>query len=124
MPVVPRPCSRIGRHHITGYIEVNTYELIALVSERTGLRKSDVNKAVRAIFDAVGVALKRGDLVRLTGFGTFSTMQRKSFTGRNPRTGAPVIIKASVQPKFKPSKTLKDTLHTTVVPDRGGADLY
>jgi DNA-binding protein HU-beta len=48
--------------------------------------------------------------VRLVGFGNFSITRRKSSTGRNPRTGEPMQIKASVQPKFRPGKVLKDAV--------------
>ena len=54
--------------------------------------------------------LKRGDEVRLVGFGNFSVTRRKPSTGRNPRTGEPIQIKASSQPKFRPGKALKDAV--------------
>ena len=54
--------------------------------------------------------LKRGDEVRLVGFGNFSVTRRKASTGRNPRTGEPMQIKASSQPKFRPGKVLKDAV--------------
>ena len=78
------------------------------VTETTGLGRSDASKAVEAVFDAIGSALKRGDEVRLVGFGTFSCSKRKASTGRNPRTGEPMQIKESTQPKFKAGKGLKD----------------
>ena len=53
-------------------------------------------------------ALKRGDEVRLVGFGTFTLSRRKASTGRNPRTGEPMTIASSAQPKFKAGKLLKD----------------
>ena len=53
---------------------------------------------------------KRGDEVRLVGFGNFSVTRRKASTGRNPRTGEPMQIKASSQPKFRPGKVLKDAV--------------
>jgi DNA-binding protein HU-beta len=55
--------------------------------------------------------LQRGDEVRLVGFGTFSVNQRKASTGRNPRTGEPMKIGASSQPKFKPGKSLKEAVN-------------
>jgi DNA-binding protein HU-beta len=48
---------------------------------------------------------------RLVGFGTFSVAKRKASTGRNPRTGEPMKIKASAQPKFKAGKGLKDAVN-------------
>ena len=53
----------------------------------------------------------KGDEVRLVGFGTFSVAKRKASTGRNPRTGEPMTIKASTQPKFKAGKGLKDSVN-------------
>ena len=87
---------------------MNKQELIGQVSESTGLKKDEAVKAVDAVFDAVTHALKRGDEVRLVGFGTFTATQRKASQGRNPRTGEPMDIKATVQPKFKAGKGLKD----------------
>ena len=87
---------------------MNKQELIAQVADTSGLSKSDAVKAVEAVFDTISGALKKGDEVRLVGFGTFSLSKRKASTGRNPRTGEPMTIKASSQPKFKAGKGLKD----------------
>lgn len=90
---------------------MNKQELIASVAEATGLSKNDASKAVEGVFDTISGALKKGDEVRLVGFGTFSVSKRKASTGRNPRTGEPMKIKASTQPKFKPGKGLKDAVN-------------
>jgi DNA-binding protein HU-beta len=90
---------------------MNKQELISAVADSTGLGKNDAGKAVEAVFDTISGALKRGDEVRLVGFGTFSASKRKASTGRNPRTGEPMEIKASVQPKFKAGKGLKDSVN-------------
>ncbi|WP_380874894.1 transcriptional regulator [Sphingomonas sp. DBB INV C78] len=90
---------------------MNKQELIASVAEATGLSKNDASKAVEGVFDAISGALKKGDEVRLVGFGTFSVSKRKASTGRNPRTGEPMKIKASSQPKFKAGKGLKDAVN-------------
>ena len=87
---------------------MNKQELIGSVAETAGLSKGDAGKAVEAVFEAITGALKKGDEVRLVGFGTFSVSKRKASTGRNPRTGEPMKIKASSQPKFKAGKGLKD----------------
>lgn len=87
---------------------MNKQELIGTVAEHTGMQRADATKAVDAVFDAVTHALKKGDEVRLVGFGTFTAAQRKASQGRNPRTGEPMDIKATVQPKFKAGKGLKD----------------
>jgi len=90
---------------------MNKQELIGSVAEATGLSKADAGKAVEGVFDSIATALKKGDEVRLVGFGTFSVSKRKASTGRNPRTGEPMKIKASSQPKFKPGKGLKDAVN-------------
>jgi len=90
---------------------MNKQELIGAVADGSGLSKSDASKAVEGVFDAITGALKKGDEVRLVGFGTFSVSKRKASTGRNPRTGEAMQIKASTQPKFKAGKGLKDAVN-------------
>ena len=90
---------------------MNKQELIATVADTSGLGKVDATKAVEAVFDAISASLRKGDEVRLVGFGTFSISKRKASTGRNPRTGEPMTIKASTQPKFKAGKGLKDAVN-------------
>ena len=90
---------------------MNKNELITHVADTSGLTKNDASGAVEAVFDAITDTLKKGDEVRLVGFGTFSVAKRKASTGRNPRTGEPMEIKASNQPKFKAGKGLKDSVN-------------
>ncbi|MBN8832576.1 MAG: HU family DNA-binding protein [Sphingomonadales bacterium] len=90
---------------------MNKQDLIGSVADQSGLTKADAGKAVEAVFEAITEALKKGDEVRLVGFGTFSVSKRKASTGRNPRTGETMAIKASSQPKFKAGKGLKDSVN-------------
>jgi len=90
---------------------VNKNELVAAVAESTGLSKSDAAKAVDSVFDSITDALKKGDEIRLVGFGTFSVAERAASEGRNPRTGEKISIPASKQPKFKAGKGLKDAVN-------------
>jgi DNA-binding protein HU-beta len=90
---------------------MNKQELIGSVAEATGLSRNDAVKAVESVFSGITDALKQGDEVRLVGFGTFSVSKRKASTGRNPRTGEPMSISESSQPKFKAGKTLKDAVN-------------
>ena len=90
---------------------MNKNDLISAVADASGLSKSDSSSAVEAVFDTITTSLSRGDEVRLVGFGTFSVARRKASTGRNPRTGEPMTIKASNQPKFKAGKGLKDSVN-------------
>lgn len=90
---------------------MNKNDLIGAVADASGLSKTQASSAVESVFDAISGALKKGDEVRLVGFGTFSVAKRKASTGRNPRTGEPMKIKASNQPKFKAGKGLKDSVN-------------
>lgn len=90
---------------------MNKNELIGAVAEASGLSRSDAIKAVEGVFDTITGSLSKGDEVRLVGFGTFSVAKRKASEGRNPRTGEPMKIPASIQPKFKAGKGLKDSVN-------------
>ena len=82
-------------------------ELIVQVAENAGLSKASAAKAVDGVFDSIAKALKKGEAVRLVGFGTFLTVDRKATEGRNPRTGEKIKIAAARLPKFKAGKGLK-----------------
>jgi len=102
----------IGLQNIVrGPKNMNKNELIGAVAEASGLSRSDATKAVEGVFDTITGALSKGDEVRLVGFGTFSVAKRKASEGRNPRTGEPMKIPASIQPKFKAGKGLKDAVN-------------
>ncbi len=90
---------------------MNKTELIAAMSEEAGLTKKDAEKALDAFTDTVSKALTAGDKVQLVGFGTFETTKRAAREGRNPQTGKTVKIAASVVPKFKAGKALKDIVN-------------
>jgi DNA-binding protein HU-beta len=89
---------------------MNKQELIGHVADRSGLGREEARRAVETTLEVITSALKRGDEVRLVGFGNFSVTRRKASTGRNPRTGEPMQIQASSQAKFRPGKVLKDAL--------------
>ena len=90
---------------------MNKGELIDAVAEATGLKKSDTGAAIDAVFDAITASLKKQDEVRIVGFGTFTTVNQKAREGRNPRTGEKLKIPASVQPKFRAGKGLKEAVN-------------
>ena len=89
---------------------MNKQDLIGAVADSTGMSRVESTRAVEAVFGTIGNALKRGDEVRLVGFGTFSVANRKASVGRNPRTGEPMQIKATSSAKFRPGKTLKGSV--------------
>src|SRR5690606_812666 len=88
--------------------DMNKNERIGAAADASGLSRREATRAGDGAFDTITGGLSKGDEVRLVGFGTFSVAKRKASTGRNPRTGEPMTIKASTQPKFKAGKGLKD----------------
>ncbi|MDY5577068.1 MAG: HU family DNA-binding protein [Lachnospiraceae bacterium] len=90
---------------------MNKAELVAAIAEKTELSKKDSEKALKAFIDVVTEELKKGEKVQLVGFGTFETSKRAAREGRNPQTGATMKIAASVAPKFKAGKALKDAMN-------------
>lgn len=90
---------------------MNKAELIDAVAESADLSKASATRALDAAIDSITAALKGGDQVTLVGFGTFSVRPRAARTGRNPRTGEAIQIKASNNPGFKAGKALKDAVN-------------
>ena len=90
---------------------MNKQDLVAIVAKKADISKQKAAETVDAVIDAIKASLKKGDDVRLVGFGTFSVAQRAATTGRNPRTGEPIKIPASKQPKFKAGKDLKEAVN-------------
>lgn len=82
-----------------------------MVAEAADISKAAAGRAVDAVFDGITGSLKGGDSVTLVGFGTFSISDRAARSGRNPRTGETIQIKASKMPKFKAGKALKDAVN-------------
>ena len=90
---------------------MNKSELIDAVAGAADLNKADASRAVDGVVAAVTQALKAGDQVTIVGFGTFLVRQREARSGRNPRTGETIQIKASKVPAFKAGKALKDAVN-------------
>ena len=90
---------------------MNKTELIEHIASKSDISKAAATRALASIIEAVKKTLKKGDTVTLVGFGTFSVSKRAARTGRNPRTGAALKIKAAKVPKFRPGKALKDALN-------------
>jgi len=101
---------------------VNKTELIGKISEISELSRKEAEKALDSTLYAISSAVKGGDAVRITGFGTFRLRPRAARTGRNPQTGAAVKIKASNGIGFAPGATLKAQLNTRgSIPKPGAA---
>lgn len=89
-------------------------DLIEGLANKLGLNRIDAEKAVNFVLDDIIAALKQGERVNISGFGTFSVSDRNARTGRNPKTGETIEISASRSAKFKPGKQLKDSLNDSV----------
>ncbi|THF62745.1 HU family DNA-binding protein [Pseudothauera rhizosphaerae] len=90
---------------------MNKSELIDEIAAKAEISKSAAGKALDAAVAAVKQALKKKDSVTLVGFGTFYVGERAARTGRNPRTGKSIKIKAAKVPKFRAGKALKDAVN-------------
>ena len=82
-------------------------ELIEIVAKKANLTNKAARDGVQAVINSIRDALKRGEKVVITGFGTFSVRQRVERVGRNPKTGERITIAARRAPGFTPGKTLK-----------------
>jgi DNA-binding protein HU-beta len=91
-------------------VHMTKADLVAKMADDAAVTKATAEKALNSFLDAVGAALAKGDKVTLVGFGTFSVAQRAQREGRNPRTGATLVIKASKVAKFKPGNKLKEAI--------------
>ena len=94
---------------------MNKSELVDALADQTGMTKADAGRAIDALFSTDGgilaKALRKGDRVQITGFGSFEAKMRPARTGRNPRTGESIKIAAARSPSFKAGKGLKDAVN-------------
>ena len=90
---------------------MNKTELIDHIAKHADISKAAAGRSLDALVGAVKSTLKKNNSVSLVGFGTFSVGKRAARTGRNPRTGAAIKIKAAKVPKFRPGKALKDAVN-------------
>ncbi len=90
---------------------MNKSELIDAIAKSADISKVSAGDALDATLSAIRSALKKGQSVTLVGFGTFKVAKRAARTGRNPRTGAAIKIKAAKVPKFSAGKARKDAVN-------------
>ncbi len=90
---------------------MNKNELVARVAEETKLTKADCQRVIEATLEAARKTVKKGDELRLIGFGTFVRSKRSARKGRNPQTGAEISIPAQWVARFRPGKEFKDFLN-------------
>ena len=89
---------------------MNKSELVDEIAANADLSKAAAGRALDAAIASIKSALKSNDSVTLVGFGTFHVGERAARTGRNPRTGNSIKIKAARIPKFRAGKGLKDAV--------------
>src|SRR5690606_10214679 len=92
-----------------GFI-MNKAELIEKVASETGMTKADTERVLDATITNIKKSVKKGNDVKLVGFGTFLKAKRKARTGRNPQTGKTIKIPATSFPKFRPGADFKTML--------------
>jgi len=90
---------------------VNKSELIDAIAASADISKAAAGRALDSMVEAITDALKKGDQVKLIGFGTFAVKERAARTGRNPQTGETIKIEAAKVPGFKAGKALKDAVN-------------
>jgi len=89
---------------------MNKAQLIDRLAKNTKLTKVQAESVIDATLEIIQKSLERGEDVKLVGFGTFSSVQRKAKMGRNLKTGESVAIPSVRLPKFKPGKEFKERL--------------
>ena len=87
---------------------MNKAELIDLISGETKSTKAQAERMLDATLECIKKTVKKGDEVKLVGFGTFTKAKRKARMGRNPQTGKSIKIPAAWFPKFRPGAEFKD----------------
>lgn len=92
---------------------MNRGELIAAFTKEAGITKAKAEKVIDIFFDAMTNALVDGDRVEIRGLCSFFVKNYKGYAGRNPKTGAPVIITPKKLPFFKCGKELKEIVDRT-----------
>ncbi|MDB5973319.1 MAG: himA [Nevskia sp.] len=86
-------------------------DLLASLSEKFGIPKTQASELVSSLFDQIGAALEKGERVAFPGFGAFTVADRAARTGRNPGTGAPINIPAKRVVKFAPASALEQSVN-------------
>ena len=89
---------------------MNKAQLIGRVSKETNTTKAQAERMLDTTVDIIRKSVKKGDEVKLVGFGTFTKAKRKARTGRNPQTGKTIKIPAAWYPKFRPGAEFKEMI--------------
>jgi DNA-binding protein HU-beta len=92
-------------------------ELIEGLSNKLAVSKAEAEKTIDVVLNDIIAALKAGDRVNISGFGTFTVSTRQARTGRNPKTGEAIQIAASRSARFRPGKQLRESLNEAAAGD-------
>ena len=87
---------------------MNKTEFVRAVAEKAGITKKETAAVVNAVLGVIEETVKKGEEIRIPGFGTFKVVTRKERKGRNPRTGKEIMIPAANVVKFIPGAKLKN----------------
>ena len=90
---------------------MNKANLVENLQAEGDFTKAQAEKVVEKIFSSIIDEITKGETVSIAGFGIFEAKKRAARTGRNPKTGETIQIKASVSPKFRPAKAFKDAVN-------------
>jgi integration host factor subunit beta len=91
-------------------------ELVDAVARRQGLPRVTTERVVNVLFESIRDALVSGGRVEVRGFGSFKARHYEGYTGRNPRTGSPIVVAPKVLPVFKVGKELRVRVNGGVDP--------
>jgi len=89
---------------------MNKAQLVEAIAKTTDNTKAETERFLEATIDTIRRSVKKGDEVKLVGFGTFTKTKRKARMGRNPQTGKAIKIPAAWHPKFRPGSEFKNML--------------
>jgi DNA-binding protein HU-beta len=89
---------------------MNKNELVERLAKDTGLTKADCGRVLDSCVKQIKKSVKKGEDVKLVGFGTFTKIKRRARAGVNPQTGQPIQIEATWVPKFRPGAEFKSSL--------------
>ena len=91
---------------------MNKSDLIEALSKDAGIKTGKAEEVVKTVFNSMANALAKGDRVEIRGLGSFKVKKYKGYTGRNPKTGKPIKVKAKKLPVFKCGRKLKERVDT------------
>ena len=89
---------------------MNKTEFVDAVAKQADASKAATAQVINSAIEVITKALKKGEAVQITGFGSFDVVKRAARKGRNPATGKEIKIAASKAPRFKAGKVLKDSI--------------